>query len=113
MIRLPGYSAIEKFHDGTNTQLYRATRDSDRASVVIKVPRSEYPSAREIARLQHEHHLLGELKITGVARAYALEKFGRGLALVMERLPGQPLQVVMRSRQLTIRECLTIGIELA
>lgn len=112
MIRLAGYSVLEKFHDGTNTQLYRGTRDADQAAVVIKVPRSEYPSSREIARLQHEYRLLSENRIPGVAQAYALEKLGRGLALVMERLPGQPLQTVMRARPLTIDECLSIGIQL-
>jgi len=112
MIRLVGYAVREKFHDGSNTQLYRGTRDVDQAPVVIKVPRSEYPSSREIARLQHEYRLLSELRIPGVARAYALEKLGRGMALIMERLPGQPLQMVLRSRQLALGECLKIGIEL-
>lgn len=112
MIRLPGYSVLEKFHDGSSTQLYRGVREHDQLPVVIKVPRGEYPSSREIARLQHEYRLLSELEIPGVARAYAMEKFGRGQALVMQHLSGQPLNLVMRSRQLTVSESLSVAISL-
>ena len=109
---LQNYSNLEKFHDGSNNQVYRARRVSDKTPVVIKIPRSEYPSSRELARLYNEYHLLNELQLPGIARVYGLEKFGRTVALVMESLAGQSLQHLLGLRQLTISECLTLAIRL-
>ena len=55
---LQNYANLEKFHDGSNNQVFRAVRIADRKPVVIKVPRSEYPSTRDLARLYNEYHLL-------------------------------------------------------
>jgi predicted ATPase/anti-anti-sigma regulatory factor/GAF domain-containing protein len=113
MNKLPSYSLLDKFHDGSNTQLFYGIREADGTPVVIKVARSEYPGVRELARLQNEYLLLRELAAPGIPKAYGLEKFGRGVALVMQRVAGQPLHALLRSRQLTISECLRIAIELA
>ena len=109
---LQNYSNLEKFHDGSNNQVYRALRVSDQAPVVIKIPRSEYPSSRELARLYNEYHLLGQLQLPGIPRVYGLEKFGRTVALVMESLSGQSLHSLLSTRQLTISECLSLAIKL-
>ncbi|HRI53129.1 MAG TPA: protein kinase, partial [Pseudomonadota bacterium] len=109
---LQNYSNLEKFHDGSNNQVYRARRVSDKTPVVIKIPRSEYPSSRELARLYNEYHLLNELQLPGIARVYGLEKFGRTVALVMESLEGQSLNSLLNLRQLTISECLTLAVKL-
>mgnify|MGYP000532379222 CR=1 FL=1 len=67
---LQNYSNLEKFHDGSNNQVYRARRVSDKTPVVIKIPRSEYPSSRELARLYNEYHLLNELQLPALQEIY-------------------------------------------
>ena len=127
---LPNYTSLEKFHDGSNNQVYRALRISDRTPVVIKLPRSEYPSTRELARLYNEHHLLKMLQepagaqglkdsddsksqgCPGIVKVYGLERLGRSVALILESLAGQSLHALLSSRQLTVSECLTLAIKL-
>ena len=113
MNKLLGFSIVEKFHDGNNNTLYRAVRSADQTPVVIKLPRSEYPSHRELARLHNEYRMLTELGGAGVPKAYSLERLGRTVALVLENMEGVPLSAVLASRQLTISESLGIAIALA
>ena len=109
---LQNYSNLEKCHDGSNNQVYRAIRIADRTPVVIKIPRSEYPSNRELARLHNEWRILGQLQLPGIPKVYGLEKFNRTAALVLESLSGQSLHTLLSTRQLTISECLTLAIQL-
>ena len=125
---LQNYANLEKFHDGSNNQVFRAVRIADRKPVVIKVPRSEYPSTRDLARLYNEYHLLRQVHspssgpnpasagsqpaVAGIVQVYGLERFGRSAALILESLPGQSLYGLLKSRQLTIAECLSLAIKL-
>ncbi len=126
---LPNYTHLEKFHDGSNNQVYRALRAADRTPVVIKIPRSEYPSTRELARLQNEYHLLKQLQDGAtqeeadaatpagqagakIVKAYGLEPFGRSVALILESLPGKSLHALLAARQLTLAECLSLAIKI-
>jgi serine/threonine protein kinase len=113
MNTLVDFLKLEKFHDGSNNQIYRAVRATDQTPVVLKMPRSEYPTNRELARLHNEYYLLAQLHTPGIVRVYGLEKFGRSIALVMESLDGESLQTVLGQRQLTISECLTLAIKIA
>ncbi len=110
--RIPNYVLAEKFHDGSSNQLYRAIRESDGAAVIIKLPRSEYPTSRELGRIHNEYQLLSELTVDGIPKVYGMEKLGRSAALVIEHLVGEPLSAVLRSRQLTVSECLSIAMDL-
>ena len=44
-------------------------------------------------------------------QVYGLERFGRSAALIPESLPGQSLYGLLKSRQLTIAECLSLAIK--
>src|SRR5689334_19600533 len=87
LLDLPGYIALQRVHDGVETALYRGRRAGDGAAVAIKLTRSDYPTARELSRLRREFGILQDLShLPGIVKPYALENFGRGLALVMEDL---------------------------
>ncbi|MEO8182483.1 MAG: AAA family ATPase [Deltaproteobacteria bacterium] len=67
-----------------STRIRRGYRRRDGQRIVVKVPRSEYPSALELAQLRHEHALLGELGAAPVAHALELVRFDNGIGLVLE-----------------------------
>jgi predicted ATPase/serine phosphatase RsbU (regulator of sigma subunit) len=92
---------------------HRGYRTSDGTSVVAKLQRSEYPTPLELARIRHEHDLIEALDLPQVGRAMGLEKFGNGLALVIED-PGElSLAQLIRIGQLDLRTRLEIAISLA
>lgn len=109
----PYFTITGKLHEGTNTVLHRAYRNADHAPVVVKVPKGERPSQRELAKLRHEYNILSSLQVPGVVKAYAIEKHNSGLALVLEDLPGETIAQRVSARSLDISSVLTIMIRLA
>nr|QDA77046.1 protein kinase [Jahnella sp. MSr9139] len=114
MFDLPGYTLLQRTYEGAETTLYRGRRDADGAAVAVKATRSHFPTARELARLEREFAILQDLRdVPGVVRARALERCGRGLALVMEDLGPTSLRDVLQAGKLDVRTALQIGISLS
>lgn len=113
MFDLANHRLSECLWDGSRTLIYRAVRDADGGSVIIKVARSEYPTARELATLQHEYRLLQELDHPGVIKALATASLHRGLALLLEDFVGQPLHELIAAGRLDLPTTLQIGLSLA
>jgi len=91
-------------YEGQQTRLYRG-RPLDGASVMVKLLKSAYPSPRELAKLRHEYALLQQLEgVSGVVRALALERYGHGLALVLEAVPGQSLRELLDAGRLFLHD---------
>jgi len=67
-----------------STRIRRGYRRQDGKRVVLKVPRSEYPSAADVAMIRHEHALLTELASAPVAQALDLVRFDNEIGLVLE-----------------------------
>ncbi|MDC0720358.1 AAA family ATPase [Nannocystis bainbridge] len=91
------------------TVLCRGFRTADGTPVTLHLPRRSPPTARDVARLQHEYAILRGITVPGVVKAYALEAHGDDLALVLESPPGEPLDVVLRRGRLQLREALAIA----
>lgn len=114
MLELPGYTLPDLVYEGSETRVYRGHRDRDRAPVAVKLTRSEFPTARELARLRRELAILRDLDVPGVVRAYALEPCGRGLALVMEDPGGCSLHELLgRRARLDVGSAIRFAIALA
>lgn len=112
-ISLQNYTLKERIHQGTSTVLYRAARNSDGGSVVIKLANGEYPGPRELARLRHEYGVLHELDVPGVVKTYGLEASNQGYALILEDLGGESLSHLLSRRRLGLRTVLTLASSLA
>ena len=114
MIDLSGYTLPEKTYEGSESVLYRGRRNEDGAPVAVKVTRSEFPTERDLARVRREFAILRDAgEVPGVVRAYAVEKCGRGLALVMEDLGPSSLHTLLMTRTLGVDTALHIAIALA
>lgn len=113
MIQLPSYLVSEQIHEGSHAVFFRGTREVDNLPVAIKCLKSEYPSLGDLARLRHEHAILREIDIPGVVKCVGLERYGNGLALVMEDAGGESLDRVLRAKRLPLRSVLEIGVSLA
>jgi predicted ATPase/GAF domain-containing protein/tRNA A-37 threonylcarbamoyl transferase component Bud32 len=114
MPALPGYTLTTNAYEGSETTLYRGRRDADGAPVAVKLTRSQFPTAKELLRLRREFAILNDLRdVPGVVRAYALEKHGRSLALVMEDLGPSSLRDVEAARRVDVGAALCIAVSLA
>ncbi|MGK3992145.1 AAA family ATPase [Sorangium sp. So ce1024] len=85
------YLVLEVLHQGADTILYRARREEDGRSVVLKVLRRDHASPRALGRLRHEHEIAGALDTPAVVKSHAIEAFGEQVALVLDDFGGRSL----------------------
>ncbi|HEY9763787.1 MAG TPA: ATP-binding sensor histidine kinase [Trichocoleus sp.] len=112
MIGILGYRVESVIYRSFNTVIYRGYREQDGAPVVIKALESEYPTPREIARLQHEYRIVRDLDIPGIRRAYALADCNNGVALISEDFGATPLSEYLAHHRLTVAQFLNVAIAL-
>ena len=66
---VPGYRIESTIHQSHKTIIYRAVREADQKTVVLKTLRTPHPTRGEIAQLQHEFQLAKRLiDVPGVIR---------------------------------------------
>jgi predicted ATPase/signal transduction histidine kinase len=83
-VKIPGFRIIAQIYAGARTLVYRAIRESDEKSVILKLMRNYYPSFKEIIQFRNQYAIAKNLQTNGIAKADSLEPYGNGYVLVME-----------------------------
>lgn len=113
MIELPLYEVGPRVYAGSHFSVFRATRISDRANVIIKAPNDTNSESRSAARLKREYELTRTLDDPGVARACAIERYGNGYALIFEDTGRISLSQYMEGRVLSLDSFFRIALQVA
>ena len=113
MISLTGYQIVRKIYESSNSEVYQGIRSFDDRSVILKVLKQEYPTARELARYRHEYQIIRSLNFDGAIEAYGLETYGRTSIIVLEDFEAVSLKKWIEQKPLNLREFLSIGIAIA
>lgn len=108
-----GYHSSALIYESDRTHVYRAVRDADQQSVILKTPAQAYPSQAELARYQQEHALLSKVASSGVIRTYGMERYKNGLMLILEDCGGLSLKQILQERSVSLIEVLIVGIQIA
>jgi predicted ATPase/GAF domain-containing protein/HPt (histidine-containing phosphotransfer) domain-containing protein len=93
-------------NDAGSRRVRRGFLREDDSRVVFKLPRTEYPSATELAQLRHEHALLERLHEAGVGGPVELVRYGHGLAIVQRDGGTTSLASLVRTGPLTLGDFL-------
>ena len=112
-ITLAGYNLIEILYEGTTTCAYRASRDSEPVSVIIKTLKAEYPTLEELTRLRHEFKILQALNIEEISKPIALESYQNGLALILSDFAGETLKKIITAQKVELEKFLSVALQLA
>ncbi|HEY9665610.1 MAG TPA: AAA family ATPase [Coleofasciculaceae cyanobacterium] len=112
-LSIANYNLIEALYEGTTTRVYRALRESDRTSVIIKTLTAEYPTLDQLTRLRHEYKILQPLDVAGIAKPLALDSYKNGLALILSDCGGEPLKKIISGKKLELHQFFPIAIQLA
>ncbi len=87
-MNLHTYSIQDTIVESMNSTIYRAVRQDDEQTVVIKTTSNDHPSFRDLARLKFEYEILRQLKIPGVIEARGFETVEGKPALLLEDFGG-------------------------
>ncbi|WP_449418330.1 trifunctional serine/threonine-protein kinase/ATP-binding protein/sensor histidine kinase [Phormidium nigroviride] len=113
MFVLPGYQITQSVQVGIKNAIYRGIREKDRTQIIIKTLTAEFPTIEDITRLRHEYKITQNLNLQGVVNTYSLENAGNSYALIMEDLGGTSLKQLLAAKKPTIKEFLSIALQLA
>ena len=92
MVSIPGYDVSQELYNGSRTLVYRANRETDQKSVVIKLMKTAYPSFSELVQFRNQFTIAKNLNLPGIIQTYSLESYQNGYALVMEDFGGISLK---------------------
>ena len=114
MISIPGYCLTEELYDGSRTLVYRAFRETDSLSVVIKLLKNLYPSFSELVQFRNQYTIAKNLNYPLIIQTYSLEPFKNSYMLVMEDFGGISLKdyFANNSSVVSLDEFLQIAIAL-
>lgn len=112
-ITIADYNLIEVIYDDTTTCVYRASRESEETSVIIKTLKAEYPTLEQLTQLKHEYQILQTLDIEGIVKPLALETYQNGLALILSDVGGESLKNFITKRNFDLSNFLQIAIQLS
>ncbi|MBD2496615.1 hybrid sensor histidine kinase/response regulator [Nostoc sp. FACHB-280] len=112
-IILADYNLIKILYQNTNTCIYRAVKESEKISVIIKTITNEYPTIEQITRLRYEYQILQSLAIEEVIQPLALETTQNRITLILQDFPGETLHDFIRTNNLKLTVFLEIAIQLA
>lgn len=96
---IPGYRITEQIYVSSKTLVYRAIREKDQQSVILKLMRSEYPSFTEIAQFRNQYTITKNLQLPGIVKPLCLESYHNSYALVMEDFNGTSLRDWQKGKQ--------------
>ncbi|WP_437281310.1 AAA family ATPase [Sorangium sp. So ce375] len=113
MVQIPQFTITSEIQQSSDAVLYGGYRNTDRAPVVIKIPKSDCPDPRVLAKLRHEYGILRDLSLAGVVKTHGLERHGSSLALILEDFGGSPLNVVLKTRRLDLGATLKVASSVA
>ncbi|MGL6269336.1 MAG: AAA family ATPase, partial [Chitinophagaceae bacterium] len=91
---------------------YRAIRETDESNVLLKIPKSSYPSAQVLKNLQQEYKILFNTNHPNIIRAQRIESYENSLALVLDDISGLSLTEIIKNETLSTEAFFSIAIPL-
>src|SRR5690242_13619504 len=88
---LAAYTITEILREDLHGGLYRATRDGDRASVLLRTIDPVHSRPTDLERMRHEYDTAHALDLREVVRPVALDTFQGLPVVVLEGCCGVPL----------------------
>ncbi|MBN3925729.1 ATP-binding sensor histidine kinase [Nostoc sp. NMS4] len=116
---LLGYRIIKQLYLGNKTLVYRAIREKDSQSVILKLMRNEDPSFAEINQFHNQYTITQNLEIPGIVKPISIEKCHNRYFLVMEDFGGIALNLWQQEEQekgktsVSLTEFFDIAIEIS
>ncbi len=116
MPSIAGYQITDEIHASAKTVVYRGFREQDHCPVILKTTQTEYPSARELLRLQHEFSLTKNWRDNGLIQAYELLPYKNTRMLVLQDIGGISIKQLLddhTERRLPIAYFLSLAVAFA
>ena len=109
MKRFADYILTEKIDETRNSVIYRGHRENDLSKAIIKVLKTTYPTASEIARFRHECDLIRKLDIQGIVKIVDLVEQDNTYAIIEEDFDAVSLKDMIHTKKIDLKDFLRIA----
>jgi predicted ATPase/class 3 adenylate cyclase/tRNA A-37 threonylcarbamoyl transferase component Bud32 len=108
---ITGFQIRRRIYESAQSLVFQAVRESDGTPVAIKILKSDYPSATELARYRREFETTHKLNLPGVIQSLELQRHEKTLLIVFEDFGGMSVAELLRERKLSLDEFLDTAIQ--
>lgn len=113
MKQFPGYTVLEQIDETLESSVYRARKEREPGTVIIKALKTRFPSLSDVARIKHEYELIRNLPIEGIVRTLDIIDTKDSIALVLEDFGGVSLKEFLKKCSLPIERFLDLAVRLS
>lgn len=92
MLSIPRYRLSEEMDDALRTIVYRAVRETDLLSLVIKLLKNLCLSFSKLSQFRNQYTITKNYNYPGIIQTYSLEPYKNGYALLIEDFGGVDLK---------------------
>lgn len=108
------YTVDQEVFESETSLVYRAHKEGDRRSVILKVMRQAYPTPAQIARFRCEFELIRSLQgVSGVVQAYELLADRDRWVMVLEDFGGVSLEQSQGGQAMDLASFFTVAAKIA
>ncbi|MCP4132038.1 MAG: SpoIIE family protein phosphatase [bacterium] len=111
MKKILQYNILKKLEETRGSVIYRARKEHENNTVIIKELKSHNPTPSEIARFRQEYEIIKKVDIDGVIKTYEILEYDNRIALVLEDFDGISLKNLDKNIELNF--FLTMAIKLS
>lgn len=111
---LKGFHSIREIYHGSGSTVYRAVRESDQSTVILKAGGQEHPTTSGTSRLKHEYEIGLRLKnIPGIIKYLDFLDSDAGAVIVLEDISGMPLREYFQTFQPSVSSIVEVILNIA
>lgn len=113
MKTISDFTILEDINKSSTSTIYRAKRDGDDSTYIIKLLAGTSQSKTRIARFKQEYEAIRSLDSDDIVKIFNIIAFNDTIALVTEDFEGEPLSKIIKRESLSVNNFLSIAIKLA
>ena len=83
-MKINTYTTTEKLHESERSIIYKAVKNDTNIPFAIKMVSKEYPTSREVGKLQFEYDIAVDFEHDGIIKMYDMEKYNHTNIMIME-----------------------------
>lgn len=113
MEKIFDYVILDKIDESQKSTIYRAKKEGQKNTVIIKLLKSANPTPAEIARFRYEYESIKSIDIDGIVKTYDILNRDNRIFLVLEDFGGFPLKKILKISKMSIKDFLVIAIKIS
>ncbi|MGR3302035.1 MAG: ATP-binding sensor histidine kinase [Candidatus Scalindua sp.] len=113
MTKISDYITIEQLYEGVHSNVFRARKDGDNKTVILKILKDEFPTENDIYKFRREFEIGNDFSDSLIVKYISIEPHHHGLAIIEEDNGAVSLKNIIPKNGFSPEIFLRIAIQIA